>query len=231
MNPITANTQRFARQLGMGWDGLSMLILSNLVLLLTAGLSGWWMLYRVWRIAVVTPCSADANSGWVMVLGMRLHHDQISRDYARRLQRAAVLYQADPRRRFLLVGGLTGGSASEAERGRQCLLDTGVPTSAISIEDRSLHTLDNLRNARLLLGSDRNSRFVLVTNRYHLARSQALAHGLGLHPVLCAAEDQLCLDPLTLGRFGLEAYYLHWYTVGKVWSQWTRNRGNLARIT
>ncbi len=72
---------------------------------------------------------------------------------------------------------------------------------------------------------------MLVTSRYHLARSETLARGLDLRPVLCAAEERLRHDPLTFWRLGLEAYYLHSYAAGKTWSRWTGNRHSLARIT
>jgi uncharacterized SAM-binding protein YcdF (DUF218 family) len=222
--------RRFARPLGMGWDGLAMLVLSNLLLLATLGLSGLWLLRRVWRIARDAPV-AEVDGDWVVVLGARLIHDQVAPGYARRLRRAAALHQADPRRRILLVGGRTGGSVSEAERGRDFLRALGLPVSSLFIEDQSLNTLDNLRQARRLLAGDGARPFVLVTSRYHLARGQALARGLGLRPVLCAAEDRLRLDPWTLWRLGLEAWYLHWYEVGKTWSRWTGSRHSLARIT
>ena len=214
----------------MGWDGLAMLALSNLLLLATLGLSGLWLLRRVWRIARDAPV-AGVDGDWIVVLGARLIHDQVAPGYARRLRRVAALHQADPRRRILLVGGHTGGSVSEAERGREFLLELGLPAASLFIEDQSLNTLDNLRQARRLLAGDRVRPFVLVTSRYHLARSQALARGLDLQPVLCAAEDRLRLKPWTLWRLGLEAWYLHWYEVGKAWSRWTRNRHSLARIT
>jgi len=214
----------------MGWDGLAMLALSNLLLLATLGLSGLWLLRQVWRIARDAPV-AGVDGDWIVVLGARLIHDQVAPGYARRLRRAAALYHADPRRRILLVGGHTGGSVSEAERGREFLLELGLPAASLFIEDQSLNTLDNLRQARRLLAGDRVRPFVLVTSRYHLARSQALARGLDLQPVLCAAEDRLRLKPWTLWRLGLEAWYLHWYEVGKAWSRWTRNRHSLARIT
>jgi len=214
----------------MGWDGLAMLALSNLLLLATLGLSGLWLLRRVWRIARDAPV-AGVKGDWIVVLGARLIHDQVAPGYARRLRRAAALHQADPRRRILLVGGHTGGSVSEAECGREFLLELGLPAASLFIEDQSLNTLDNLRQARRLLAGDRVRPFVLVTSRYHLARSQALARGLDLQPVLCAAEDRLRLKPWTLWRLGLEAWYLHWYEVGKAWSRWTRNRHSLARIT
>ncbi|MCB1770259.1 MAG: YdcF family protein [Candidatus Competibacteraceae bacterium] len=222
--------QRFARQLAMGWDGLGTLLLSNVLLLATLGLSGLWLFHRVWQIARRTPAQVAEND-WVVVLGARLQQDQVSDEYACRLERAAALYHTDPRRRILLVGGLTGGSVSEAERGRQFLVAMGLPAAALAIEDQSLHTLDNLRRARQLLGENKTHPFVLVTSRYHLARSGTLAQGLGLRPVLCAAEDRWSLHPLTLWRLALEAGYLHWYEVGRFWARWTRNRHSLTRIT
>ena len=230
MNPVATPGRRFARQRDMGWDGLAMLVLSNLVLLATAGMSGLWMLYRVWRTARDAPF-AGVEGDWVVVLGARLLHDRVAPGYARRLRRAAALYRADPRRRILLVGGPTGGSVSEAERGREFLRGLGIPESALFIEDQSLNTLDNLRHARHLVAEIRERPFALVTSRYHLARSEVLARGLGLWPVLCAAEERLRHSPLLFWRLGLEAYYLHWYAVGKMWSRWTGNRHSLARIT
>jgi uncharacterized SAM-binding protein YcdF (DUF218 family) len=107
----------------------------------------------------------------------------------------------------------------------------GLPADTLLIEEQSLHTLDNLRHARGLLDEDWAQSVVMVTSRYHLARSRTLARGLGLHPIVCAAEDRLRLDPLTLWRLVLETGYLHWYEVGRLWSRWTRNRHSLARIT
>ena len=222
--------RRFARQRAMGWDGLGTLLLSNILLLATLGLSGLWLFRQVWRIARDTPFQV-VESGWVVVLGVRLQGDQVSSDYACRLERAAALCRADSQRRILLVGGQTGGSVSEAERGRQFLIKKGLPIDLLSIEDQSLHTLDNLRRARQVLGEDRTQSWVLVTSRYHLARSEILARGLGLHPVLCAAEEHLHLDPLVLWRLALEAGYLHWYKVGRAWALWTGRHRSLARIT
>ena len=230
MTRATTPAKRFVRQRGMGWDGLTTLLLSNLLLLATLGLSGLWWLRRVWRIAHDTPY-AGVEGDWVVVLGARLQDDQVAPGHARRLRRAAALYRADPRRRILLVGGRTGGRVSAAEGGPGWLAEHGIPAPPLVDGDALLNTLDNLRNARQLLADLRERPFVLVSSRYHLARGQALARGLGLQPVLCAAEERLRRDPWTCWRLALEAYYLHWYAVGKTWSRWTGNRHSLARIT
>lgn len=225
-----STVRQFARQRSIGWDGLATLALSNLVLLATLGLSGLWRLYRVWRMARAAPF-ADVDGDWIVVLGARLIDDRIAPGHARRLRRAAALHRADPQRRILLAGGLTGGSVSEAERGRQFLLELGVPAARLFIEDQSLNTLDNLREARRVLGEEGRRPFVLVTSRYHLARSQTLARGLNLAIVPCAAEERLRHDPMTLWRLVMEAYYLHWYVIGEWWSRRTDNQRRLARIT
>lgn len=233
MKAISSPRHWFARQRSIGADGGWLTFgLSNLVLLLTAGLSGLGLWYQVWRLAYSTPSRPEANhDGWIVVLGARLRHDQVTPGYARRLHRAAALYREQPQRRMLLTGGYTGGSVSEARCGQEFLLALGIPSASLVIEDESLNTLVNLRRARQLFPELRKSPFILITSRHHLARSQRFAQGLGLQPILCSAESTVPCYPMLLWRCGLEAYYLHWYIVGKTWSRWTQNTRNLARIS
>lgn len=221
----------FNRWRMIGGDGLLTLLLANLLIVITLGLSWLWQCRRVYRIARDAP--ADAIDGeLIMVLGRRLRHDRVSAEYAARLDKARQLYQQDRARPILIVGGHTRGNrTSEAEQGRAYLQRSGVPAEQLLTEDRSRHTLENLHHARQTLGSRHQAPFVLVTSRYHLARSLVLAQGLGLQPRLCAAEARLGHDPRTWLRLLREAYYLHWYAVGKTWSRWTGNVASLARIS
>ncbi len=215
----------------IGLDGWTLLVLSIALIGLTAGLSWLWQLGRVYRIARHTPCTGIAG-GVIIVLGQRLQHETVGWEYAQRLQRAQALYEQGDGDEILIVGGKTGASRySEAEQGQRFLLARGVPGHRIRLEDRSRHTLENLRHARMTSGDRGQQPFVLVTSRYHLARSQALALGLSLRPRLCAAEERLRLDPSTLLQLLREAFYLHWYLTGRTWSQWTGNRKSLGKIT
>ena len=187
-------------------DGWAMLVLSIALIGLTAGLSWLWQVGRVYRIARHTPCTG-IPSGLIIVLGQRLRHETVSREYAQRLQRAHALYEQGDGAEILIVGGKTGASCySEAEQGQHFLLARGVPEHRIRLEDRSRHTLENLRHARMTLGDCGQQPFVLVTSRYHLARSQTLACGLSLQPILCAAEERLRLDASTLLQLLREAF-------------------------
>jgi uncharacterized SAM-binding protein YcdF (DUF218 family) len=217
----------------VGSDGCITLILSNIVLLATGGLLWLWYLRQVHRLARSSPTTV-AGADLALVLGYRLGRvEAIVPEYAERLCRAQALFSAGEVSRIMLVGGCTGArsTASEAEAGQRFLVGRGIPPAALAIEDQSQHTLQNLHHARAALQSDGKKPFALVTSRYHLARAQALAHGLGLHPLPCAAEERLNYGPRTLLRLGREAYFLHWYVIGRTWSTWTGNRHSLARIT
>lgn len=222
---------RAARMVGA--DGLATLLLSNLVILTSAGISLAWVLRAVYRTARNTP-PLPAAADTALVLGFRLQNRAVSPEFAGRLLRASALYQRRRIGRILVLGGRTGRETdlSEGGQGRRFLIGCGVPAARILVEEDSVHTLENLRNARAKLGETiAKSPVILVTSRYHLARSLAMAAGFGLKPVPCPAEDRLSHAPGTLLRLIREAWFLHWYHVGSAWSRWTGNARSLARIS
>jgi uncharacterized SAM-binding protein YcdF (DUF218 family) len=168
----------------------------------------------------------------ILVLGARLNKDKLSHDFRLRLQRARQLAAENSTRHVWILGGKTGGNTrTEAEAGAEFLNSQGIPSARVSIENGSQHTLENLHRARAAIPSSALRECILVSNRYHLARAAALAAGLGFEPKLCAAEEQLARNPRTFLQLLREAYYLHWYRVGKKWSQWTGHRRSLERIS
>jgi uncharacterized SAM-binding protein YcdF (DUF218 family) len=214
-----------------GMDGMAMLLFSNIVIGMTGGISLLCLWRKVYIIARRTPITASPSEHY-MVLGMRLQDGRIAPEYAARLMRAVNLYGQYPQGKILVLGGKTGAEdISEAQAGRDYLLAAGVPEANILMEDASRHTLENLRQARAILGSDIKNRCVLITSRFHLGRSQALATGLGIRHDLCAADDALQSGLRTFMRLLGEAYYLHWYVVGRALSTWMANRKMLDKIT
>lgn len=221
-------TRTLPRLSGVGGNGVKMLLVSNGVLLATLGLSGLLALLRVVSVALRTPAQPSPRSH-LLVLGVKLKRGGLREDYRRRLERAAALQQQGAGETIVLLGGKTSRHcASEAATGRQYLLQQGVAAEAIVLEERSRHTLENLRNTRELLGGGLDT--IIITNRYHLARTGALARGLSMPHVLCAAEERLAVSPTLLLKLLLEAYYLHWYYSGAVWARLVRDHASLARI-
>lgn len=205
------------------------LAVSALACVLSGGLLYLHYLRRVWRVA--RHVSHEAKDGeLVLVFGKRLRAGEPDAEFRQRLQRAHALATGGSRPLVLLGGGPPG--ASEAEAGLRALRAMGLPDSApVRLEAASLDTLQNLRNARDLLGGGARSRVLLLSSRYHLARCALLARQLGFDPALCAAEERLSLRGATFPRLLTEAGYLCWLDVGTRWARLIGHRRMLARVS
>lgn len=227
----TAKNAEGSRTAGpIGGDGYWTLLLSNLIIAGSAGLYWLWLIRHVYLTAkCASPVSKSCD--YITVLGMRLVQDQAQASYIERLQRARQLFKDNVADKILIIGGVTGANTlSEAQGGKDFLVQQGVAAESILLEDRSRHTLENLHNVRAqYLGRD-NKSIALITNRFHLARSQMMATGMGIRHQLCAAEDRPPRFWQALPRIMLEAYYIHWYQVGKLWSYSVRSEKSLSRI-
>jgi len=208
-----------------------MLAVSVSVMLASGGLTWMAAALLVAGTARRARTASDATRGAVVVLGHRLDPDASpSTAFRARLDRAAALWRAASDRRVLVLGGPSRpGQPSEAAVGRDVLVAQGVPAPCIHIEDRSRHTLENLRGLRAALAADRAHPPTLVTSRPHLARATLMARGMGIVCEPCAAEPGL--DGAGVLAIPREAFLLHWYVAGRGVAWLTRNDRLAARVT
>ena len=201
------------------------------VCVLSAGLVYVGYLVHVWRVARRAPCEVERGE-CVLLFGKNAPGGRIDRDFAARLDRAVSLWQRTPTRSLVLLGGGAHGERSEAEIARDGLHARGLtPDVPVRIESQSRDTLQNLRNARALLGEGMATRVTLLSNRYHLARCALFARQLGFDWEVCAAETRLQLGPQTLWRLAGEAAYVCWIDLGTRWARLIRHQRMLARVT
>jgi uncharacterized SAM-binding protein YcdF (DUF218 family) len=174
--------------------------------------------------------SADA----ILVLGRALRNDRPTEVFAARLAHGASCFHAGLAPRVVVTGGLTGDARrTEAEAGRDDLVARGVPPSAVLVEGRSRHTLENLVFVRETLRAQGWRSVLLVSDPLHLARAATLARGLALE-VACSPAHDCPPRPGALGwwsRALREAFFLHWYRVGVAYSRLIRSQRLLSRVT
>lgn len=225
------NTQGFSwkRLSSAGWDGLAMLLLTLLVTTATGGLSLMVCWARVMRTAWATGTQCT-RADVVVVFGVRLDRTgKPGPEYRSRLRRASRLCAGRP---MMILGGATDhGSVSEAEAGRSWLAENGWRGDTVILEDRSRNTLENLHRAREAMRRHGFALATLVTSRHHLARTGALATGLGIPHELRAAEERHEFSPRNILKSLLEAALLNWYYVGRYWATLTRDSRLLKRLT
>ncbi len=176
------------------------------------------------------PVPVDA----ILVLGRRLEQDRLTPVFEARLAQAEALWRRRLAPRIIVAGGTTGNARrSEAEAGRDWLVDRGVPVEALLLEDRSQHTLENLFNVRAELRRSDWRTLLLVSDPLHLARARATAQGLDLE-VCCSPAPEAPPVRGSLAwwqRAAQEAFLLHWYHTGMVYSRLIRSERQLERVT
>lgn len=209
-----------------------MLGLSGAIMLLSLGASLLLAFGYVLRIALRTPSTVPL-SGRIVVLGMRLNRrGGLGTCYHARLERALALSRQSAQSRIVILGGITTpGTASEAKAGAACLVQKGVRRDAIETEDRSRHTLENLLQYREQYPPRETEIPMLITSRFHMARSSLLAAGLGIAHRRCAAEANRLAAFRYLPQMLFEALLIHWYITGRSFARLTSNRHIAGRIT
>lgn len=122
-----------------------------------------------------------------LVLGAKTQDNVMSNALRARVDYAIELYQTGQVGAVIFTGGFRdkdpAREQSESALARDYAVQRGVPTQRIWIEQRSTTTLENLREAQAIVNAQGFAQVALVSDRWHLARAQAMAHDLGLSVV------------------------------------------------
>jgi len=214
---------------GMDHDAGMMLLLSSLIFIATGGMIYLWQLLRVVITAFFAKTTVDEKPEVILVPGKRLENGTLSNEYRERLMRVVELGKITPFPEIYILGGSTDGGATEAEVGREFLITQSVPESKINLEEKSTNTLENFRNIKNKMTNSGKS-ILVVSSRYHLERIATITKGLGIKAALCASESNRNLLNIVFHAFS-EAFYLHWYWVGRLYGSLTKNKRILEKLT
>ncbi len=117
---------------------------------------------------------------YLLVLGARVYSDgRPSAALAARLDTAYAFLQEHPDAKAILCGGQGGNEPRpEAEAMYDYMIAKGMDADRLLLEDESNNTIQNIENARALIGD--GHRTAVVTSDYHLARARVLMKRGGL---------------------------------------------------
>ena len=124
------------------------------------------------------PEAADAE--YLLVLGARVYEDgRPSAALAARLDTAYDYMQEYPEVTAILCGGQGSNEpCPEAEAMYDYMVAKGMDADRLLLEDESSNTIQNIENARALIGDGHKT--AVVTSDYHLARARVLMERGGL---------------------------------------------------
>lgn len=126
-----------------------------------------------------------------MVLGAAVWADGVpSPTLRRRATHAAQLFLTGQVRHIIGCGGVGLNPPTEASVIRDICMGLGVPEAAISLEDTSINTLQNISNARPFLQQLKATSVLLVTDRFHRLRARLIAKHFGLEVSFSIPENK-----------------------------------------
>jgi len=213
------------------YDRYTALSLSIVVISLTAGISLITAFLYVLSVALNEECQTDGTISTIVVLGKKLEDNLPDSEYIDRLNRAKQVMKDNLNINIYILGGMTGSAnIAESDAGKSTLLKFGVNHERIFVEKKSKHTLENLKNFYALSG-DKSQEILLVTNRYHMARSIMMAKGFKINALSCPAESSFSYTFSNMGKIVVEAFFINFYLAGKYWATLTNNNRILDRIS
>jgi len=127
----------------------------------------------------------------LLVLGAKVESEErMSRALERRCIRALELWRQGKAGVLILCGGqCTVDPCPESHVMRAFFRAQGVPDEAILLEDSSINTIQNLKNAKRMMEERGYTRAMLVTSDYHLTRALWIARNVGLDVCGVAAKS------------------------------------------
>ncbi|MBM6617972.1 YdcF family protein [Bacillus suaedaesalsae] len=126
----------------------------------------------------VPPDDAD----YVIVLGARLHGEEMSLSLLYRVEAALDYLNTNPSTKVIVSGGQgPGEDITEAEAMLRFFKEKGIPEERILLEDKSTTTYENLSYSKNLI--EDSTTVIIVSNDFHLFRSTIIADRVGLEQV------------------------------------------------
>lgn len=180
-------------------------IISTIVLLVCTYIGG-----QLWDIHRVGHLNRDRTADCAIVLGAAAWHDKPSPVLEERLNHAIVLYKTGKAKFIILTGGYgKGAKHAESEVGSDYCVRMGVPENALRVEKESGNTLDNLREAKKIMGDEKWKSALLVSDPWHLKRARRMATDLGLEVYVSATPSSKFKSMKAKSKFLFEEFLLY----------------------
>jgi uncharacterized SAM-binding protein YcdF (DUF218 family) len=124
---------------------------------------------------------ARPTSDAIVVLGSAQYNGVPSSIFEARLEHARSLWEDGVAPVVVTVGGKAAGDAfTEAEAGRDYLVDAGVPADALLAVPEGVDTLESMRAVGTAYDERGWTTAVLVTDPWHAMRAQRMAEDAGM---------------------------------------------------
>jgi uncharacterized SAM-binding protein YcdF (DUF218 family) len=147
------------------------LVLAVLLLVASTAAAIWWTARQ----------DSRPQSDAIVVLGSAQYNGVPSSIFAARLEHAVSLWEDGVAPVVVTVGGKAAGDQfTEAESGRDYLMDAGIPGESLLAVPEGVDTLESMRAVGTAFGDHGWSSAVVVTDPWHAMRAERMAEDAGI---------------------------------------------------
>ena len=125
--------------------------------------------------------NAEGSKAYLLILGCRVRGTEAEETLRMRALKAAEYLKEHPETTAIACGGIVHDDQiiSEAQAIEEILVSHGIERDRIIREDKSTTTVENLKNAKKIIG-DRDAASALLSSDFHLMRARMIAKKAGL---------------------------------------------------
>ena len=121
-----------------------------------------------------------AGCDYIIVLGAQVKGTKVTNSLRERLDTAFDYFALNPNTKIIVSGGKgEGEDVTEAFAMKEYLVERGIESSKIMMENRSSNTNENMKFSLVFI-KDKNASVGIVTSNFHIYRALKLAKAQGL---------------------------------------------------
>ena len=146
-----------------------------------------------------------------VILGAGASDEKVSPVFQERINHGISLYKNKYVKKLIFTGGTgKGNQNSDAYIAMQYAIKQGVPKDDILLEEMSVITQENIKNAKMIMDKNSYHTAILVSDPLHMARALRLSDELGIDALASSTPSTRFRSFHTSWRFlAQEIYFFH----------------------
>ena len=146
-----------------------------------------------------------------VILGAGASDEKVSPVFQERINHGISLYKNHYVKKLIFTGGTgDGNQKSDAYIAMQYAIKQGVPKDDILLEEMSVITQENIKNAKMIMDKNSYHTAILVSDPLHMARALRLSDELGIEALASSTPSTRFRSFHTSWRFlAQEIYFFH----------------------
>ena len=177
----------------------------------------WLVFFAVEVLVLCAMIAIPQNKAeYIIILGAQIRGKTITGSLRRRLDKGISYLQKNPQTICIVSGGKgKGEEISEAEAMADYLIEHGVASERIRLEDQSTTTCENLLFSRSYVTDMEKDKVGIISNNFHIYRAMKMARYIGYKRVFAipASTDMVLFLNYMVREFF--AFFIMFYELKK----------------